>query len=91
MSEQAVFFEPLRRKRRTVTAPDKIASKISTLAEWNRANKPDVKCIRVSADDAYSIRQMWSDADKRNQVRMAGFDVLGNNISWRGLDLMEAS
>lgn len=91
MSDQATFFEPLRRKRRKITAPDKIATKIGTLAEWYRANKPEVKCIRISSDDAFSLRQMWNDETSRQQVRMAGFNVLGSSISWRGFDLMEAA
>lgn len=91
MNEQTTFVEPLARKRRVVTGPAKIAEKMKPLAEWYSLNKPNLKSMRISSNDAYSLRTMWKDPKKQPEVRMAGFDIRGQDIHWRGFDLTEVS
>jgi hypothetical protein len=91
MNQQAMFFERVRRPRKKLTAPGKIADKLTTLADWYRTNKPNVKCIRITADDAHSLRSMWGDKDKKAEVMMAGFNIREKDIHWRGFDLIETA
>lgn len=93
MSEQAAFFEPLRRKRRRVSKPSALAERYSRLADWYATNKPGLKSISISADDAYSLRKHWQTKDAKHngeqECRIAGFHVSADgSISWRGFDLI---
>lgn len=92
---QTTFVEPLKRKRRKFTHAAKIAENIGRLAEWYRANKPDVKSITITADDAYSIRKLWATKDAKThgerECRASGFSVNdAGEIHWRGFMLTSA-
>lgn len=71
MNEQTTFVEPLKRAKRVRTKPQKLAEKFKTLAEWYAANKPDVRVLRISRDDAWSLRESW--IKDETECRMAGF------------------
>lgn len=85
MAEQASFFEKVRARKRKRTKPSELAAKISVLVEWFAANKPQVKLIRISPDDAWSLREAW----KANEIecRTCGFHITDHEISFRGFDL----
>jgi hypothetical protein len=72
MNEQTTFVEPLKVSKRTRSTPEKIAARINPLADWYKANKPAVKSIRITADDAYSLRQCLKEG-KTVQLYGAGF------------------
>ena len=92
MNEQAMFFEKVRRKRRKITPPEKIAACLSRLADFYAVNKPGLKSMHISADDAWSLRELAArdEAGGTNEIRMAGFVLRGNDIEWRGFNLVEA-
>lgn len=90
---QTSFVEPLKHKRRKTTAPAKIAETIGRLADFYAVNKPGLKSISISADDAYSLRKYWATKnDKTNgerECRSVGFHISDDGaISWRGFDLI---
>lgn len=93
MTEQTTFVEPLKRKRRKVSKPSALADSYSRLADWYATNKPGLKSISISADDAYSLRKHWQTKDAKHngeqECRMAGFHIDEKGaISWRGFDLL---
>jgi hypothetical protein len=89
--EQLSFVQKIRRKARVKSAPEDIAKRIQVLADFYRAQKPGQKSITISRDDAWSIREAAKKDEKErtNEVAMAGFHVRGQDIEWRGFDLVE--
>lgn len=91
---QTTFVEPMKRRRMKITAPAKIAAQINKLTDWYAVNKPGLRSVTISSDDAYSIRSLWTKKDAKvngeQECRAAGFHVdAKGHMSWRGFDLIE--
>jgi len=88
MSEQALMWQKIRRRRRVRTKPADIAANLDRLANFYATNKPGLKSMTISADNAWSLREAWK--SKENEVRLSGFHIADSGeISWRGFDLVE--
>lgn len=90
MTAQTTFVEPVRRRRRKLNKPEQIADGLNRLTDFYAVNKPGLKSVTISHDDAWSIREYWRDKEKQQIARMAGFNVTdAGEMSWRGFDLIE--
>lgn len=99
MNEQTSFVEPLKRVRRVKTKPtklaEKLAEKLTTLADWYKTNKPSVKILRITKDDAWSLREAW--LENQIECRKNGFSCMISTpktvtaMSFRGFDLVETA
>lgn len=64
-------FVPLPKARRKVTKPKTIVDNLKRLSDWYAVNKPGLRSMTISQDDAYSLRQLWKRRMPRPMVRQS--------------------
>lgn len=91
MTEQLSFVQKIRKRRRKLSTPENIATRLEPLADFYRTQKPNQKSMHISKDDAWSLREarQKDETERTNECGMAGFHFMGQNIEWRGFDLIE--
>ncbi len=87
-------FVPLPKSRRKTTKPKTIVDNLCRLSDWYAVNRPGLRSMTISADDAYSLRQLWkkkdAKVDGKAELRSQGFCISDTgDITWSGFELVE--